>query len=91
MANEFEQDLVSAGIEFERAPSASMEGEGMGTEEPLAQFGVHRQAFKAALRINHLLHGRHRAPFIPHSGLRWAMLLFTALMIGLGLMGWMQS
>ncbi len=91
MANEFEQDLVSAGIEFERAPSASMEGEGMGTEEPLAQFGVHRQAFKAALRINRLLHGRHRSPFIPLSGLRWAMLVFTALMIGLGLMGWMQS
>ncbi len=91
MANEFEQDLVSAGIEFERAPSASMEGEGMGKEEPLAQFGVHRQAFKAALRINHLLHGRHRSPFIPHSGLRWAMLVFTGLMIGLGLMGWLQA
>ena len=31
MADEFEQDLVSAGIEFERAPSASMD-EGAGTE-----------------------------------------------------------
>ena len=90
MAKEFEQDLVSAGIEFERAPTASMD-EGAGTEEPLAQFGVHRQAFKAALRINHLLHGRHRSPFIPHSGLRWAMLVFTGLMIGLGLMGWLQA
>ena len=34
-------------------------GEGM-----VFQFGVHRSVFKEALRVNHLLHGRHRAPFI---------------------------
>jgi hypothetical protein len=87
MAAEFERDLLEAGIEFERAPADSKENDA----EPVAQFGIHRQAFKSALRINHLLHGRHRGPFIAHTGLRWAMLLLTAGMVLLGLMGWLQS
>ncbi|MDB4787201.1 hypothetical protein OAG26_00680 [Flavobacteriales bacterium] len=87
MAEEFERDLVQAGIAFEKAPVEQTES-GTGI---LLQFGVHRSAFNAALRVNHLLHGRHRTPFIPHHGLRWAMLLLTAGMLGLALMGWMQS
>jgi len=87
MAEEFERDLVAQGIDFEKAPiERDQSGEGV-----LLQFGIHRAAFKDALRVNHLLHGRHREPFIGHQGLRWAMLLVTAGMIGLALMGWMQS
>lgn len=87
MAGEFERDLVQEGIAFEKAPVEEMEsGEGI-----VLQFGVHRSVFKEALRVNHLLHGRHRAPFIAHQGLRWAMLLITAGMLGLAVMGWMQS
>jgi len=37
------------------------------------------------------LHGRHRRPFIAHKGLRWAMLLITAGVVGLAIMGWMSS
>ena len=84
LAEEFASDLEKEGIAAER-------GERQEDEETVALFGVHRDQFKAALRVNHLLHGRHRRPFIAHRGLRWAMLLITALAVGLGVMGWLQS
>lgn len=87
LAEEFEGDLIREGIEFEKAPiEAAQHGEGV-----VLQFGVHRTAFKEALRVNHLLHGRHRRPFIAHVGLRWLMLLVTAAMVVLALVGWMRS
>ena len=85
LADEYQADLEAAGIEFERAP---VESEGDGVVE---RFGVHRDVFQAALRVNHLLHGRHRRPFIPHAFLRWAMLAITAAALGLAIMGWMSS
>ena len=69
MAREFESDLVQEDIAFEKAPVEPLQsGEGM-----VFQFGVHRSVFKEALRVNHLLHGRHRAPFIAHLKPWWAM------------------
>ena len=84
LAEEFARDLEREGIDAER-------GERQEEGDTVALFGVHLDQFKAALRVNHLLHGRHRRPFIAHRGLRWAMLLITALAVGLGVMGWMQS
>ena len=84
LADEFARDLEKEGIAAER-------GERQEEGDTVALFGVHRDQFKAALRVNHLLHGRHRRPFIAHRGLRWAMLLITALAVGLGVMGWMKS
>ena len=84
LAEEFARDLEGEGIDAER-------GERQEEGDTVALFGVHRDQFKAALRVNHLLHGRHRRPFIAHRGLRWAMLLITALAVGLGVMGWMKS
>ena len=84
LAEEFARDLEREGIEAER-------GERQEEGDTVALFGVHRDQFKAALRVNHLLHGRHRRPFIAHRGLRWAMLLITAFALGLGVMGWMLS
>jgi hypothetical protein len=86
LANEFASDLQQAEIPFERAPAEAEEG-----GQPVERFGIHRSAFKEALRINHLLHGRYRQPFIPHLGLRWFMLLFTAAVVLLALIGWWRS
>lgn len=92
LADEFERDLKAGGIDYEREVHEDGSGEGIvGDADFVARFGVHRNVFRAALRLNHLLHGRHRAPFIAHAGLRWLMLLFTAAMVGLALMGWMRS
>ncbi|MCH1581494.1 MAG: hypothetical protein L7S63_00080 [Flavobacteriales bacterium] len=87
LAQEFERDLRAASIDFEQAPVEA----GNGEAQPLFQFGVHRKAFKQALKVNHLLHGRHRRPFIAHLGLRWLMLLVTASMVVLAIVGWMRS
>ena len=84
MAGEFASDLAEAGIDAERGEREEAGG-------GVALFGVHRSQFKAALRVNHLLHGRHRRPFIAHRGLRWTMLLLTGAVLALALMGWMQS
>jgi len=84
MAEEFARDLEREGVEVDRG---EREEEG----EVVDLFGVHRDQFKVALRVNHLLHGRYRRPFIAHRGLRWAMLLVTALALGLAMLGWMQS
>lgn len=85
LADEYQADLEAAGVEFERAP---VEEDGDGTVE---RFGIHKRHFQAALRANHLLHGRHRRPFIPNALLRWAMLIITAATLGLAVMGWMSS
>jgi len=85
LADEFQEDLEAAGIAFERAP---MEAE---DDSVMERFGIHRTDFKAALRVNHMLHGRHRRPFIAHAGLRWAMLCITAAALGLAIMGWMST
>lgn len=82
LADEYQRDLELAGIDFERAPAES---------DGLERFGVHRTEFQAALRVNHLLHGRHRRPFIANSVLRWIMLLTTAAVVGLAVVGWISS
>lgn len=85
LADEYQADLEEAGIAFERAPREEEQG------AVVERFGIHRSDFQAALRVNHLLHGRHRRPFIPNAGLRWAMLLITGAVLGLAIMGWMSS
>lgn len=83
-AEEFARDLKGAGIGFERGNA-----EGPAVDGGL--FGVHRKDFKEALRLNHLLHGRHRTPFIPQASLRWGVLIFTAAVVALALIGWMVA
>jgi len=85
LADEYQADLDAAGIDYERAP---VEEDENGIVE---RFGIHRTRFQEALRVNHMLHGRHRSPFIANRALRWAMLLITAATVGLAVMGWMLS
>lgn len=93
LADAYESGLKDAAIEFEReASETGSDHDGAPDGRPRAhRFGVHRQHFKEALKVNHLLHGQHRAPFIPHAGLRWAMLVVTAAAVALALLGWMKS
>ena len=98
LADAYGRGLKEAGIEFERevsdtaldGGSAAGGGAAGGGPQP-HRFGVHRQYFKEASKVNHLLHGQHRTPFIPHAGLRWGMLVGTAAVVALALLGWMRS
>ena len=79
-ANEFAADLDTSGVTYER----HVEGD-------RHLFGVHRRDFKQALRLNHLLHGRHRSNFSPDRGLRWGLLIFTGAVLSLAILGFLTS
>ena len=79
-AEEFEGRLGGEGISFERHQE---DGEWL--------FAVKRSEFREALRQNHLVHAAHRDPFIPLRGWRWALLVFTGLVVGLAVLGWLTS
>ena len=84
MAAEFEAGLKAEGIESEK-------GENEEQDLRVILFGVHRSVFKQALKVNHLVHGKRRAPFIPNALLRWGMLIITGLVILVAWIGWMKS
>jgi hypothetical protein len=50
-------------------------------------FGIHKDHRARAIEINHLVSAAHRKPFIPHPGLRWAVLLITLVAVLIGLAG----
>ena len=79
-ARRFEECCAEEGIAFERHEEG---GEVM--------FGVAKTSFAEALRANHLVHAEFRSHFIPHRGWRWGLLVFTAAVLGLALMGWLTS
>lgn len=79
-AAEFEARLKDGNIAYEAHQEG---GEWM--------FAVARTFFKEALRHNHLVHAAHRTPFIPVEGLRWALLVFTGVLVGLALWGWLTA
>ena len=79
-ARRFEERCAAEGIAFERHE-----------EEGEVMFGVAKTSFTEALRANHLVHAEFRSHFIPHKGWRWGLLVFTAAVLGLALMGWLTS
>lgn len=54
-------------------------------------FGIAKTHFSEALRANHLVYAEFRSHFIPSRSWRWGLLVFTAAVLGLALMGWLTS
>lgn len=79
-AAEYESMLDAAAIPFERHE-----------ENDQYLFGVARTHFREALRCNHLVHAKYRTKFIPVKGLRYAMLILTAVAIVLAITGALSS
>jgi len=75
-AERFELALKEEEIPFERSEN---------------EFGVPRTYFNEALRQNHLLHAEIRKPFIENKGLRWTMLILTAAVLLLAIVGAITS
>ena len=75
-AERFELALKEEEIPFERSEN---------------KFGVPRTHFNEALRQNHLLHAEIRKPFIENKGLRWTMLILTASVLLLAIVGALTS
>ena len=72
----YESDLKGAEIPYERHEM---------------KFGVPRTHFREALNLNHLIAAETREPFIPHAGLKWAMLIITAAVLLLAVTGALTS
>ncbi|MEC8367983.1 MAG: hypothetical protein VXZ56_00030, partial [Bacteroidota bacterium] len=54
-------------------------------------FGIAKTHFTQALRANHLVYAEFRSHFIPSRTWRWGLLVFTAAVLALALMGWLTS
>ncbi len=54
-------------------------------------FGIHKNDFKKVQRINYAIEGQHRKPFISVAWIRYFLILFSALVIGLAIMGYYKS
>jgi hypothetical protein len=76
LADRYESDLKGAEIPYERHEM---------------KFGVPRTHFREALNLNHLIAAETREPFIPHAGLKWAMLIITAAVLLLAVTGALTS
>jgi len=79
-ADEFEKLLNENQIEFEKF----IERE----ENIIWMFAVRKRFESKAVNLNFLAIGKHRDPFIPQRGWRWALLIFTAICITLAVIGY---
>lgn len=60
-------------------------------DNDMTLFGIAKTFSKEAIWCNNIVHGRHRKPFISIGILRWALLIVTAGMILLALIGYFKS
>ena len=79
-AKRFAERLSSVGVDYERHE-----------EDGEVMFGVAKMHDSVTIRENNLVHGEFREPFIPHRGWRWGLLVFTAAVLGLAVLGWLTS
>jgi hypothetical protein len=85
MAREFIAGLEAAGIPFEAEDEEGME---VGA---VRLVGVKQRFRDAAVRVNYVVLGRHREPFLSNTLLRWVLLAFVGLLVGLAILGWLRS
>lgn len=82
-ADEFQQLLEEKSLTFERFFDAG--------DTNKHYFGVEKAKLREAMWCNNMVHARHRKPFIPSAFFRWTLLLFTAGMIALAILGYLQK
>lgn len=79
-ASRFQERCEDAGVPFERHE-----------EDGVTMFGVPNSHVSPAMKANHLVYAEFRAHFIPHRGWRYGLLVFTASVLALALLGWLTS
>ncbi|HRD51272.1 MAG TPA: hypothetical protein PKY96_01355 [Flavobacteriales bacterium] len=76
-ALEFEAELRAAGLRHERDEHGG----------PPYLVAARKADREKAVRLNYLVLGRHREPFIANKALRWALILLLGLLLGLIVIG----
>jgi hypothetical protein len=85
MAREFIAGLEAAGIPFEAEDEEDVDA------GAVRLIGVKQRFRDAAVRVNYVVLGRHREPFLSNALLRWVLLAFVGLLVGLATLGWLRS
>ena len=80
-ADSFKRELVNQKIWFEEntEPKRSKE---------YTLFGIHKGDFKKTESINYRVEAKHKKPFIPFKILRYSLMLFSAIVLTLSIMGY---
>lgn len=85
VAREFIAELEAAGIPYE---AESEEDLVLGD---LRLIGVKQRFREEAVRVNYLVLGRHREPFLSNTLIRWSLLGFVGILVALAIAGWLRS
>lgn len=80
----FEALLIEQAIWFEKG-----EEERRGTLVQL--YGIHKNDFKKAEKINYHVEGKHKKPIIPWKGLRYFILIFSFTVLTLSIIGYCKQ
>ena len=83
-ANSFEAALKEKGIEFERASHEKK-------QLTYHLFGIHKNDYKRTEQINFDVEAKHRKPFIPFAGFRWFLILLSATVMLLAILGYCKA
>lgn len=80
----FEGRLIEGKIWFEKGSETRR------TKEYFL-FGVHKNDFKKVSKINFDVEAKHKKPFIPFKAFRYFMLLFSAAVLTIAIMGYCEQ
>lgn len=80
-ASSFEEELKKMKIWFEKSDD----------QEKYILFGIHKNDFKKAEKINYKVEAKHKKPLIPFAVLRYGLIVFSAIVMILAIMGYCES
>ena len=83
-ANSFEEALNEKKIQFEKGSHEKK-------QVTYYLFGVHKNHYKVTERINFDVEAKHRKPFIPFAGFRWFLIIFSAIVMLLAILGYCKA
>ncbi|UKN01450.1 hypothetical protein K6119_17125 [Paracrocinitomix mangrovi] len=83
-ADMFQTELEKRNIWFERGTEEAKQGQ-------VYLFGVDKSDFKQAMQANYAVAAKHRDPMIKNKFLRYALVILTASLVTLGLIGYVKN
>lgn len=83
-AESFQIELEEGNIWFEKASEKKR-------SKLYTLFGIHKNDFKKAEKINFVVEAKHKKPFLPYKPFRYFMLLFSAGVLTIAIMGYCEQ
>lgn len=83
-ADSFEELLTNNKVWYERSSQERR-------QKTFHLFGIHKRDFNKTTQFNFEVEGQHKKPIIPFRMLRWLLLIFSAIVMTLAIMGYCES